>query len=364
MRLDVGSGYLPAFVAGEVLPKLPTRPGAGIHAGLFTLARVLSPWRSEEQVNACLHAYARQCGRHVPESEIASSIRRARAYAWSGRTHNNCDAAVAFVTHPQAPAPEFDLDIFRRFVDGVNINADWLAARSPICPWNRTPASFLHALFQRDEKVIIFDDFQSQGQEVWAHPGLPYDATALKHFAKGKRRGVWFLCNPVDGLYHLNDDGKQSRRSRQSVTAWRYMLLESDRAEITPAQWLAGLALLPLPIASICETGGRLAHALLRVDAASKEGWDRIKDSLVPVLTALGADTDALSAVRLSRLPCCERLGKEDAAGKYRRFPDGPHPQRLLFLNPNPVAVPIRALPQWPTHHHDPGRNQRGDADI
>jgi hypothetical protein len=128
-------------------------------------------------LTAFLHDYARQCGRHVPESEIASSIRRARAYAWGGRTHNNCGAG-AFVTHPQAPAPEFDLDIFRRFVDGVDIDADWLAARSPICPWNRTPASFLHALFQKDEKVIIFDDFQSQGQEVWAHPGLPYDATA------------------------------------------------------------------------------------------------------------------------------------------------------------------------------------------
>ena len=95
--------------------------------------------------------------------------------------------------------------------------------------------------------------------------------------------------------------------------------------------WLAALLLLPLPIVSICETGGRLAHALVRVDASSKDDWDRSKDALVPVLTMLGADTHILSAVRLTRLPCCQRLGKKDKDGKYQKFPDGPHLQRLLY---------------------------------
>ena len=46
-------------------------------------------------------------------------------------------------------------------------------------PWSRTPASFLHSLYNKGEKVIIFDDYHSQGQEVWEHPGLPYDARTL-----------------------------------------------------------------------------------------------------------------------------------------------------------------------------------------
>ena len=177
--LDLGPGYVPAFITEEVLPSAPMRPAGGIHDFLFTLARVLHPWRAEEQINNILHDYARQCGRHVPESEITASIRRARFYAWNGQTHSDTGA---FTPRPpvQIPEPQFDSEAFSRFIAGTdNIDADWLAARSPICPWNRTPASFLHALYSKGEKVIIFDDFRSQGQEVWEHPGLPYDARAL-----------------------------------------------------------------------------------------------------------------------------------------------------------------------------------------
>ena len=210
------------------------------------------------------------------------------------------------------------------------------------------PRQAFCTLYHKGEKVIVSDDFRSQGQEVSEHPGLPFDARALDSFAKGKSHGVWFLCNPVDGKFHLNDDGKQSRRSRQSVTSWRFLLLESDRADISAWDWLATLALLPLPVVSICETGGRLAHALLQADAPGKESWDRIKDGLAPVLTMIGADIGSLSAVRLTRLPCCERLGKEDKDGKYQRHTGGPRLQRLLYLNPAPDGTPIAQQKAWP----------------
>ena len=356
MLLDLGPGYVPAFITEEVLPGAPVRPAGGIHDFLFTLARVLHPWRVEEQIYNVLHDYARLCGRLVPESEITAAIRRARPYAWNGQTHSNTGA---FSSHPpvRIPEPQFDRETFDRFIAGTDkIDAGWLAARSPVCPWNRNPASFLHALYHKGEKVIIFDDFRSQGQEVWEHPGLPFDARALDSFAKGKSHGVWFLCNPVDGKFHLNDGGKQSRRSRQSVTSWRFLLLESDRADISASDWLAALALLPLPVVSICETGGRLAHALLQADAPGKESWDRIKDGLAPVLTMIGADIGSLSAVRLTRLPCCERLGKEDKDGKYQKFADGPHLQRLLYLNPAPDRTPIAEQRVWPQPTPPPQR--------
>jgi hypothetical protein len=148
----------------------------------------------------------------------------------------------------------------------------------------------------------------------------------------------------VDGETRLNDDEKPSRRSHQNVTAWRYMVVEGDRDDITATDWLTALAQLPLPVAAIFETGKRLPHALLRVDAQSKEHWDRVCDSLKPLLVILGADRGALSAVRLTRLPCCERLGKEDRDGKFKPFPDGAHLQRLLYLNPNPDTTPIAQM--------------------
>ena len=104
MNLDLGPGYLPAFIAEEVLPSAPVRPAEGIHDYLFTLARVLHPWRTEEQISGALHAYARQCGRHVPETEIAASIRRAKAHAWNGQTHSTGGGGT-YVAQPAAPPP-------------------------------------------------------------------------------------------------------------------------------------------------------------------------------------------------------------------------------------------------------------------
>ena len=324
-----------------MLPSAPIRPEGGVHDFLFNFALMLHPWRTEERVNnpppvcrtmraACpgngdrggnptIQALTRGMGKRTAIPARSLHVRPCR-----------------FPSHNSMP------EAFKRFIAGTDkIDAEWLAARSPVCPWNRTPASFLHALYHKGENVIIFDDYRSQGQEVWEHPGLPFDARALDSFAKGKSHGVWFLCNPVDGKFPLNDDGNQSRRSRQSVTSWRFLLLESDRADISASDWLAALVLLPLPIVSICETGGRLAHALLQADAPSKEAWDRIKDVLVPVLTMIGADIGSLSAVRLTRLPCCERLGKEDEHGNYQKHSPTARASSGCFIStPLPTAHP------------------------
>ena len=255
----------------------------------------------------------------------------------------------------QVPKPQFDSDAFDRFIAGTDkIDADWLAARSPVCPLESHPGKLSSFALHKGEKIIIFDDYQSQGQEVWVHPGLPYDARTLNQFAKGKRRGVWFLCNPVDGELHVNDDGKFSRRSHQNVTSLALPGRSKATESTSPlADWLAAIVQLPLPIVAIYETGGRLPHALLRVDASSKEDWDHVRDCLTPLLTMLGADISSLSAVRLTRLPCCQRLGKEDAHGTYQKFADGPHLQRVALSQPRSgwhpnrptacLARPIRA---------------------
>jgi hypothetical protein len=225
--------------------------------------------------------------------------------------------------------------------DHAPVSAEWLAARSPLDPASQTPATFLRALYYEGEHVMIFDKLRSVGQAIWRHTGATFDARALDRFSKGAACGVWFLCNPVDGVRKANCEGKLSLRSEGNITAWRYLVLESDRTDISVGDWLTAIARLPLRVAAIVETGGRLHHALVRVDAPSKKGWDEIRDSLKPVLVSIGADEGALSAVRLSRLACCERLGREDKDGIYRGFEDGPHLQRLLYLDPEPDGRPI-----------------------
>jgi hypothetical protein len=187
------------------------------------------------------------------------------------------------------------------------------------------PASVLRWLYPRSsgERVLVFNEMKSHGQLLWEAERS--DRLQSKDFPQGPE-GVWFLPQPVTGLYYPNPraGGKESRRSEEAVTAWRYVVLESDKAE--GEDWLRRLIQMPLRIASICESGGRSIHALVRLDAESKADWDAKMAVLKPVLVTLGADPGALSAVRLTRLPQAMR---------------GKRKQTLLYLNPDPDGTPI-----------------------
>lgn len=237
----------------------------------------------------------------------------------------------------RAPKPTFDpakLESIARKLDGID--ADWFAARSAKCVWNRTPASFLHELYLPGESVVIFDTFKSQGQSLWTCKAPPFNAGELDSYLTEKTHGVWFLCNPVtgesvpDGTTNKDGSPHLTRRSFRTVTAWRYLVLESDKAN--PAHWLAALAQMPLPISAIYSSGGKSIHALVRMNAGSKAEWDSLADELKPALVTLGADRKAMSAVRLTRLPCCRREEKSAV-------------QTLLYLSGNPDQTPLCERP-------------------
>ncbi len=233
---------------------------------------------------------------------------------------------------PPPPKPTFKPETLKRVAKKVSAIADvigFLAARSPVKPECQDSASVLRHLYRHGsgEKVILFNVMESQGQLVW--DADKSDVTQNHHLPTGEN-GVWFLPQPVSGEFSPNPrlDGKESRRSEEAVTAWRYAVLESDEADAD--DWLRCLVQMPFRIASICESGGRSIHALVRVDAASKADWDKLLLPIKPVLITLGADRGALSAVRLSRLPQAMR---------------GERCQRLLYLNPQPNGVPIFQQP-------------------
>lgn len=228
------------------------------------------------------------------------------------------------------------------------ITADFLESISPVVIRDLSPVGFLHALFRDGEKVLIFNNYRSQGQELWTHPGELCNTDQLERFTKRERVGVWFLSNPVCGEYLPNDSGNQSRRSWQNVTSWRYLLLESDEAD--PDHWLGAVAQLSLPIAALTTSGGRSIHALVRLDAGSRKEVRDIVEAMKPVLIPLGADAGSFKPVQLTRLPNCERLGKENKEGKYVKFP-APQLQRLLYLNPNPNNTPLCEMPLAPAFY-------------
>lgn len=247
----------------------------------------------------------------------------------SGGNFNASDAPLPPM-EPPPKAPDFDADELARMAKPWNesVGSVWLANRSAVDPCELDAAGFLKVLYPEGEKVLAFTNQMSQGQALWPKDALP----------RGGRDGVWFLPQPVDGEYHPNPrsvdkqgNPKSSRRSMESVTAWRYMLLESDEADMR--DWLGLLVQMPLRVAAIYSSGGRSVHVLIQVDRSTKESWDALKEELKPALNLLcvaGVDMKAITAVRLSRLPQCLR-------GRKR--------QKLFYVNPEPRPRPICELP-------------------
>jgi hypothetical protein len=204
------------------------------------------------------------------------------------------------------------------------VSTAWLADRSAINPYMLSSGQFLEALYDKTrEFVIIFTDNKTQGQAVWPLDTIP----------AGGPEGVWFLIQPVDGKVYPNprNNNKPSRRSEEAVSSWRFLCLESDKAD--PRDWLGVLVQLELPISAIYTSGRRSVHALVRLDAESLGEWrDFSRSVMLPILTKLGADPQVLtSSVRLSRLPGCARAGRL---------------QKLLYLNPVPEVKSICSLPR------------------
>lgn len=277
---------------------------------------------------------------------------------------------------------DYDKDALQREqIAGVVVTPAWLRERSPVDPAGVTPADFLDALYGAGERVLCFTAQYSQGDygfvrqsgggSCWAELGDTHGEQNVRLEGRetpkpmvSAKEGVWFLAQPVDGKWHLDarlkdkvtGQPKWSRRSEVAVTDWRWLVLESDSAPVD--LWLNFVVQLKLRIAALYTSGGRSVHALVRVNATSKPQWDAMRDMMSPVLSKLGADPAAMSAVRLTRLPGCyrrgkmrvetfrdEKTGEEEKRPVYHRF-ERPLLQELLWLNPGAEAVPILTLPQ------------------
>jgi hypothetical protein len=256
-----------------------------------------------------------KAGGQVDWGDLSGQRRRAYEYV------QQIDAGD-IVPPPRVPRPEFSPELLRRVAMQVDIAdpADYLRRISPVPPTRVTPAGFLEALYRPGEHIVVFTIYKSQGQTVYKVGQSSPDS-----IPPSGPQGVWFLTQPVDGRRHHNPrTGKPSRRSEESVTAWRYAVLESDKA--AEPDWLRMLIQAPLPIEAIYTSGRRSIHATVRVDAETKAEWDAIKSEIAAVMVPYGADPGALTAVRLSRLPQCRR---------------GDRMQELLYLNPGADGTPI-----------------------
>ncbi len=253
------------------------------------------------------------------------------------------------VAEERPNVPVYDEGKLREYVAGIGeVTREGLRAMSPVRVEGVTGADFIEALYGTGERVLVFTEFRSQGNFLYEvgrggyrlgqQKGVKAVSSALPVTGKC---GVWFLSNPVTGLWDTMDSGKLGRRHWKCVTSFRYAVLESDEA---PEElWLKALVRLPVPIVAIYSSGGKSLHALVRVEAGDKLTWDLImrgknartrtrEPGLLDLVCPLGADANALTAVRLTRLPGCVREGTETREG-YQRYATG-RLQELVWMEP------------------------------
>ena len=319
------------------LRDLPENGTGKLHNAIYKTALAgLAEGLSAEVVQNQLIEAAVERGRppQIATREVADAV--SNAHRWFFDT----DPDLTVESHPRpvrSSAAAYDSEKLRKIAEKQKgFGEHDLKEISPINPEEVTAADFLHALYQPGEKVLVFDEFTSQGEYCWtgSPEGKPYDEDALESFKNPMPgKGAWFLLNPVHGDYEevsrlitdRNPKGR-SRRAEECITAFRYLLIESDAAPME--LWISALVQLPLPIVSITKSGGKSIHALVRIDAKSADDWKEIKARIAPGLITIGADKGAMSSVRLTRLP-----------GSYRA--DKKAWQELLYLNPHADGKPI-----------------------
>lgn len=236
----------------------------------------------------------------------------------------NANSLIEGDTQPERTwrkAPEFSPEKLKAFVKGMpKITWGDLQKASPVVA--ETPKQYLEAIHGDDNVFITGNPMCPVPDYFWTDGHhSPVDIQSY--------HGVYFLINPITGMFVQSETSHsgESCRCEECISKFKYLLIESDISGYEQ-EWLQFLCSIGLPIVSIVSSGGKSLHALVRVDADTKEEWQQFKDRYVDYLVEHGADRAAMTAVRLSRLPFYVR----GETGKL---------QELLYLDPNADGTPI-----------------------
>ena len=173
-------------------------------------------------------------------------------------------------------------------------------------------SAYLTALFEMDENVcIVMKSFKDEdGKYKPSGKGFTRNVKELlKDLTKHKKDigaalgdydpmgGAWIRFNPMDGK-GVRDD---------NVTAYKYALVESDAVGIPMQNAL--IKEMKLPVAVLVNSGGKSLHAIVKVDAPTKEVYKKRVEKLYAICDKYGLKVDRQNknASRLSRLPGIKR---------------------------------------------------------
>jgi len=212
---------------------------------------------------------------------------------------------------PHVKARAYDWDDVIPVVD-LEWTEDDESIEAPAQDWNpvQEVIDYLRALFQAEEHVsYVFEaseDGKPAGRGVYSCTMGQLVDDLQRHRDIGRamgdyhaEAGGWVRINPVDGQGIAD----------KNVTAYRHALIESDSESIERQQ--AIYSQLELPLAALVHSGGKSLHAIVRIDAATREEYRERVNYLHQVCAKNGLTIDGANKnpSRLSRLPGILRNG-------------------------------------------------------
>lgn len=200
------------------------------------------------------------------------------------------------------------------------VDTNWLETEIVNEPDKWNPCAqlreYLTALFEPDEHVAYCTDlFERDGKYIPTrgtyHKTVSEILSSLKKNSKtgfeeavgtpNEKCGAWIVINPVDG----------NGRKDENVTDFRYALVECDSKPVD--EQVAIYKKLELPCVCIVHSGGKSAHAIVRVNAPTIEEYRKRVNFLYEVCAnnGLPVDKQNRNPSRYSRMPGVMRDGKK-----------------------------------------------------
>jgi hypothetical protein len=200
--------------------------------------------------------------------------------------------------------------------------------------WRHDSILLFEHLYQPEEFVCICTDYELTTRKDDTVKAVPAGSGITKRADEWietirlsgvpeSAAGAWIRLNPVTET----GSGKAGAHCDSDVTAHRYMLLESDALPIELQ--LSLFTWLELPIAAIVSSGGKSAHAWVKLDSPGNHDFRAEVDHILGRLAQFRVDQGNKNPSRYGRLPGALReIGAEP-----------PGEQKLLYLNPNPKGA-------------------------
>jgi hypothetical protein len=224
------------------------------------------------------------------------------------------------------------------WLNGQTLEADELRLLSPVAITDKAEEYlplFLASLFQERDYLNLVCRFEGpKGSKVNPKGGGStrsrdeWIAYVQERGCPQSEAGAWMRINPCAP----KGTGQGGAITDADVTAFRYLLVESDTLPIT--MQLNLFRRWRLPVVAIVLSGGESAHAWVKLESTSVDHFRDTANRLLKILKPFGIDEANKNPSRLCRLPGAIRKLGATGTGE----------QRLLWLNPNAQALSEEVL--------------------